>query len=105
MPTASFSRSTESHNQDKVSMGTIAARHARTVAQLATDVAAIHLLALTQACDIRGPQRLSPLTRLCHDIVRQHSTYVSEDRPLEQDIRRMATLIRTGALRQAIEAG
>jgi histidine ammonia-lyase/phenylalanine ammonia-lyase len=103
MPAASFSRSTESHNQDKVSMGSIAARHARTAAQLATDVAAIHLLALTQACDIRGLQRLSPLTRLCRDIVRQHSTYISQDRPLEPDIRRVATLIRTGALRRAIE--
>ncbi|MFF3513268.1 aromatic amino acid lyase [Streptomyces sp. NPDC002573] len=29
MPAASFSRSTEAHNQDKVSMGTIAARDAR----------------------------------------------------------------------------
>lgn len=85
-------------------MGTIAARHARTAVQLATGVAAIHLLALTQACDIRGTQRLAPLTRLCNDIVRQHSTYVSQDRPLDQDIRRLAALIRTGTLRQAIEA-
>ena len=34
MPAASFSRSSESHNQDKVSMGTIAARDAQQVCTL-----------------------------------------------------------------------
>ena len=34
MPAASFSRSTESHNQDKVSMGTIGARDAARICEL-----------------------------------------------------------------------
>lgn len=34
MPPVSFSRSTESHNQDKVSMGTIASRDAARVCTL-----------------------------------------------------------------------
>ena len=44
MPAASFSRSTESHNQDKVSMGTIAARDAERICTLTERVVAIHLL-------------------------------------------------------------
>lgn len=105
MPAASFSRSTESHNQDKVSMGTITARHARTAAQLATEVAAIHLLALTQACDIRGTGGLGRCARGCHDFVREHVSYVAEDRPLDGDIQELAGLIRTGAVRQAVDPG
>ena len=54
MPAASFSRSTESHNQDKVSMGTIAARDAERVCTLTERVLAIHLLAAVQGCEIRG---------------------------------------------------
>ena len=62
MPAASFSRSTESHNQDKVSMGTIAARDAARVCTLAERVVAIHLMAAVQACEIRG--RLESRPRL-----------------------------------------
>jgi histidine ammonia-lyase len=49
MPAASFSRSTESHNQDKVSMGSIAARDCLRVLTLTEQVAAAHLLATQQA--------------------------------------------------------
>lgn len=49
MPLSAFSRSTECHNQDKVSMGSTAARTARDVVALTEKVAAIHLLALCQA--------------------------------------------------------
>ncbi len=47
-----FSRSTECHNQDKVSMGTIAARDCR-VLELTEQVAAASLLASVQAVEIR----------------------------------------------------
>src|SRR5437870_4457095 len=44
MPLTVFSRSTECHNQDKVSMGTTAARQTRDVVSLTQKVAAIHLI-------------------------------------------------------------
>src|SRR6185369_17498947 len=53
LPAAVFSRSTESHNQDKVSMGTMAARDARRVAEISETVGAIVLLAACQATDLR----------------------------------------------------
>ncbi len=48
MPASVFSRSTECHNQDKVSMGTIAARDALRVLELTEQVAAAALLAMSQ---------------------------------------------------------
>ncbi|MFI9650659.1 histidine ammonia-lyase [Streptomyces sp. NPDC052040] len=103
MPAASFSRSTEAHNQDKVSMGTIAARDARSVVELVQRITAIHLIALCQAADLRGLQHLSPPTRAAYDAVRGVSAFLDRDRPLDTDIERVVTLIRSGALRGVVE--
>ena len=53
MPASVFSRSTECHNQDKVSMGTIAARDALRVLELTEQVAAGHLIACVQSVRLR----------------------------------------------------
>lgn len=53
MPASVFSRSTECHNQDKVSMGTIAARDALRVLELTEQVAAGHVVACIQAIRLR----------------------------------------------------
>jgi len=102
-PAASFSRSTESHNQDKVSMGTIAARHARTTGGLALDVAAIHLLALCQAADLRDADRLGPITGAVHAHVRKQIAFLDQDRPMDGDIEAIGAMIRRGELRHVGE--
>ena len=94
MPAASFSRSTESHNQDKVSMGTIAARDAERVCTLTERVVSIHLLAAAQACDIRANVKVRPLLAQALRNIRQVSDPVIEDRPLDEDIERMCVVIR-----------
>jgi len=101
MPSSVFSRSTEAHNQDKVSMGTIAARDARTVNGLVREVAAIHLLALAQAIDLRGAHLASPAVRAVHSLVREVSPFVDRDRRLDRDIGAVTGLIESGALRRA----
>jgi histidine ammonia-lyase len=53
MPAASFSRSTECHNQDKVSMGTIAARDGLRILELTEQVAAALILACSQGVQLR----------------------------------------------------
>jgi histidine ammonia-lyase len=90
MPAASFSRSTESHNQDKVSMGTIAARDAARICTLAERVVAIHLLAAAQACEIRG--RVGDRPRLVSLIaeLRRLAAPTYEDRPMDGDIEVLA---------------
>jgi len=93
MPAASFSRSTESHNQDKVSMGTIAARDAARVCTLAERVVAIHLLAAAQACEIRGNLEDRPrLARLIVDL-RRLAAPTHKDRPMDADIEAVAARI------------
>jgi len=53
MPASVFSRSTECHNQDKVSMGTIAARDCLRVLELTEQVVAAVLIAGRQALALR----------------------------------------------------
>lgn len=54
MPATAFSRSTECHNQDKVSMGTIAARDCLRVLELSEQVLAALLLASAQGVVLRA---------------------------------------------------
>ena len=57
MPASVFSRSTECHNQDKVSMGTIAARDCIRIIELTEQVAAAMLIAVIQGVELRGNQQ------------------------------------------------
>ncbi|KVX08484.1 hypothetical protein WL01_26865 [Burkholderia ubonensis] len=91
MPASVFSRSTESHNQDKVSMGTIAARDCLRVLALTEQVAAAHVLATVQAVRLRmredaGTHLSAPLRAFVDDVNRG-SPLVVEDRPLEAELR------------------
>ena len=98
MPASAFSRSTESHNQDKVSMGTIAARDCRRVLELSETVAAIGLLAACQAIDLRegGSQLRAPLA--LREAVRKVAATLIEDRRQDRDIERVLGLLRDGSL-------
>lgn len=93
MPAGSFSRSTESHNQDKVSMGTIAARDAARICELVERTTAIHLLAAAQGCDARQSLESRPALQSVYETVRSLSPAVQEDRPLDADINRIADAI------------
>lgn len=86
MPAASFSRSTESHNQDKVSMGTIAARDAAWQCELVSRVAAIHLMAAVQACELRGELDGRPALASLVKEVRKVVKDTVFDRSMDKDI-------------------
>ncbi len=98
MPASAFSRSTENHNQDKVSMGTIAARDCLRVLELTENVAAIHLLALCQAADLRKQARAHARSRALHAAVRRVAARHTEDRPMDGEIRAVVDLYHGGAL-------
>jgi len=93
MPAASFSRSTESHNQDKVSMGTISARDAARVCELAARVTAIHLLAAAQGCEIRGNIETRPRLAAILSGIRSIAGPVTSDRPMDRDIAALVQII------------
>ncbi len=99
MPASVFSRSTECHNQDKVSMGTIAARDCLRVLELTEQVAAASLLAATQGIEIRrrrgelDENHMSDrLKAICSSVLDEFE-FVTEDRPLEKDLRQFITHI------------
>lgn len=94
MPASAFSRSTENHNQDKVSMGTIAARDCLRVLELSETVAIIHLLALCQAADLLGLARTHDRGRALHAAVRRVADTLREDRAMDCDIQAVLTLYR-----------
>jgi histidine ammonia-lyase len=98
MPASVFSRSTECHNQDKVSMGTIAARDCVRVIELTEQVAAAMLVAVRQACAQRHPdglpQRLGAGLRHCAARIAELVPYVLEDRRLDQDLKRLLAVMR-----------
>ena len=97
-PATIHSRSTECHNQDKVSMGTIAARDARTIIELAQNIAAIHLIASCQALELRGVERCSPLTYEPFRVLREHVAFLDRDRYMDDDIATAVALIQSGEL-------
>jgi histidine ammonia-lyase len=99
MPASVFSRSTECHNQDKVSMGTIAARDCIRVLELTEQVQAAMLLATSQAIVVREKVDKKRVVMgqdaaTFVDSVLSDFELVSEDRELEGDLRRYVSYIR-----------
>jgi histidine ammonia-lyase len=103
MPASVFSRSTECHNQDKVSMGTIAARDCLRVLQLSEQVAAAALLSATQGLHLRIRQQelsehtLTSSIAAMKNAVSEHFDFLEEDRPLEKNLRHTVELIQRRA--------
>ncbi|PRC95152.1 HAL/PAL/TAL family ammonia-lyase [Solimicrobium silvestre] len=98
MPASVFSRSTECHNQDKVSMGTIAARDCLRVLELTEQVVAALLITVRQGVWLRC--RHTPAV-MPEESLQQMMALLSadipeiiEDRRLEPDLRLMLERIR-----------
>lgn len=85
-----FSRSTECHNQDKVSMGTIAARDASRVITLTQQVIAALCCASVQAIHLKGlTTQLSPTLQAFMQWTLQSFAFVEEDRPLQTELQQI----------------
>jgi len=103
MPASVFSRSTECHNQDKVSMGTISARDCVRVLELTEQVAAAVLLAAVQALELRlragelDDNHLLPTLLEMKDSVFSDFEFLTEDRPLDGELRRFTSMIQNRA--------
>ncbi len=98
MPASVFSRSTECHNQDKVSMGTIAARDALRVLSLTEQVAVATLLAARQGLWLR--EQAGELGELPAPLAETYASLnqdyppVIEDRALEAELRQLLSQLR-----------
>jgi len=98
MPASVFSRSTECHNQDKVSMGTIAARDALRSLELTEQVAAATLLAANQGVWLRlraGKSDIPAPVAAMREQLSADFPPVIEDRALEGELRLCLQRIRS----------
>ncbi|MCL2519978.1 MAG: histidine ammonia-lyase [Spirochaetaceae bacterium] len=93
--------------EDHVSMGTIAARKAREIYFNVSRVLAIELFASVQAIDLNHKyqgKKLGKGTQAAYDIIRSVVTKVTDDRELYLDFNKVADLIDTNKIVEAVEA-
>ena len=89
--------------EDHVSMGMTAARHAREVVANAEVVIAIEAIVAAQALDLRAPLEPSPATAAARSAIRERVAFLEADRELGPDIEAARTLVRSGAIVEAVE--
>lgn len=95
-PSSVDSIPSSANQEDHVSMGTNAARHAEEVIQNVARVLAIELIAACEAAEHRGPELLAPVTRTLYDALREKVKPLSEDRSLTGDIELTAAVLLEG---------
>ena len=97
---------TSANKEDHVSMGTIAIRQCREILDNVEHVLAVEMLCAAQAYDLlTGTRQLEAGegTRVAYRVIREKIPFLDEDRILADDIAAMVSLIRSGALLQAVE--
>lgn len=92
------------NQEDHVSMGANAARHALEILDNVRRILAIELLTAAQAVDLRpdGPARLGRGTRTLFARVRQHVAFAHTDQAFSEAIETLAQLIHAGTLVEAL---
>ncbi|HEX5710050.1 MAG TPA: aromatic amino acid ammonia-lyase [Sulfuricurvum sp.] len=98
LPSSVFSRSTESMNQDKVSMGTTGALGLKGGIDEFASMLAIAMLGIAQAMDIRGVEKFSPFAQGLYGKIRAVSAPLIEDRRLDGDIVTLRDMLLRGEL-------
>lgn len=93
------------NQEDHVSMGANAARHALEVVENVRRVVAIELLVAAQGVHLRedGPARLGRGTGAAYRAVRDRVEPLDRDRELTPDIEALDALVRSGELRRRVE--
>jgi histidine ammonia-lyase len=90
---ASVDSITSSANQeDHVSMGTIAARKARSILSNSQKVLAMELITALQAIDFRDKDKLSTESKKIYDYVRKHIPFVKDDTIMYEHIHKAIDL-------------
>lgn len=92
------------NQEDHVSMGANAARHALEIVDNVRHIVAIELIAAAQAIDLRpdGPQRLGRGTAAAYPLVRERVAYLEHDRETTHDVEAVVELIESGVMVEAV---
>jgi histidine ammonia-lyase len=88
--------------EDHVSMGMTAARHARDVVSNAEVVIALEALVAAQALDLRAPLEPAVATMAARDAIRERVAFLDADRELGPEIAATCELVREGGLVDAL---
>ncbi len=93
------------NQEDHVSMGANAARHAMEIIENVQHVLAIELLTAAQAIDLRedGPNQLGVGTAAAFSQIRNVVEFLEHDRPLSPDIESLFSLIASGKLIESVK--
>ena len=91
------------NQEDHVSMGTIASRHARDILDNARKVLAMEILASAQAIDLRGKKKLGKGTEEAYKVIRERTPFVDKDRIMYKDINICEDIIKENLLVEAVE--
>lgn len=83
------------NQEDHVSMGTIAARHAYQIIQNARNVIAIELICAMQAVEIRGIEKMGNQTKKLYEMGRGKVPSIIQDRIFSKDIEKAAEWLKT----------
>lgn len=97
-PASVDSITTSGNKEDYVSMGMTAAIKLKKVVDNTAHVLAIEACAAAQALDFLAPLKTSKPLQQAHARIRQVSPKVEQDRALADDFRKVAELVRSGAL-------
>jgi histidine ammonia-lyase/phenylalanine ammonia-lyase len=89
IPNGIFSRSSESHNQDKVSLGMSAAMTCSSMLQGVYKITAMHLLCLAQAIDLRKISLQGEKSIKIFATIRSFVPFVSQDTSLGEPIAKL----------------
>jgi histidine ammonia-lyase/phenylalanine ammonia-lyase len=101
MPNTIFSRSSESHNQDKVSLGMTAAVQCSEQLEQMVSLLSGYLCCLAQAIDLREIELQGEVSRRYYDIVRKNIPFVQKDQRLDIGISKL----RESLIKEAKENG
>lgn len=94
---------TSAGQEDHVSMGTIAARKARTIVRNVEQIIAIEFLCASQALEFHHPLRPGKGVQRAYEVIREHIPPLEEDRPLSTDLEKMVGLVKHRTVLQAVE--
>jgi histidine ammonia-lyase len=102
-PAATQSIPAAADQEDFVSMGMTTAIKTRQIIENAWYVVAIELMSAAQAFEFRAPVKPSPASQAAYEVIRQNVKKLEEDRPIHDDINRLAATAKEGKVLEAAE--
>jgi histidine ammonia-lyase len=103
-PAATGSIPAAADQEDFVSMSMTSVLKAKQILRHCEAVVGIELMCAAQALEFRRPEKPGRGSQVAWDVIRRHVEPLEEDRPLFEDCNRMAALVRSGDILDAVDS-